>query len=264
MLPALSWIKSAHPHWNASVRDGVARHVMVSAHEEGWAEVWRYLVEWLRDVKGGDHSNELRRWDDIHPASRTRQLAVLQFSGNSDFVKPGAPPRHRCVSQKAPCYICFQPGKDVVVPAAPGLVDYPRDDTCDRLSQVHLPTSFLPTSFLPTSVLPTAGSFHGSGASPAAASLPPPPSHDLATISPRRHSPRHDLVSASGPATASAAGRFRGRRLRVRHHSASVHPPKRDGARVFFSGAIWTRPRGAGFYEASRLVLYRCHKKVMW
>eukprot|EP00966_Prymnesium_polylepis_P239448 5537520-Prymnesium_polylepis.1 len=135
VLPALRWIQQALPFWNASVDAGVARHVMVTAHEEGWAEVWRYLVEWLRDLPGGDHPNDSGLWDQIHPASPTRQLAVLQFSGNSDYTPPGMPRRHRCVSQRAACYVCFQPGKDVVVPAAPGLVDYPDAATCRKLKR---------------------------------------------------------------------------------------------------------------------------------
>ncbi|KAL1496641.1 hypothetical protein AB1Y20_014244 [Prymnesium parvum] len=182
VLPALRWIWRTYPMWNDSVRRGTPRHVMVVAHEEGWAEVWRYLVEWLRHTPGGDHANSGGRWDAIHPASASRQLAVLQLSGNSDYTPPGVARRQRCVSAGARCYLCFQPGKDVVVPAAPGLVDYPDEQMCARFAA------------------------------------------------------RQERRDAWGGAL------------------------QRTGDRVFFSGAIWTKPRGNGFYEASRLVPYRCHR----
>ena len=127
VLPALAWVKRAHPHWAAAVAEGRARHVLTVPHEEGWAEVWRYLALWVEDRSrpNVDHSNGDGSWDDLHPASATRQLAALQLSGYSDYVARGARDPIRRVSATAPCYICFQPGKDVVVPAFPGLVDYP-------------------------------------------------------------------------------------------------------------------------------------------
>ena len=127
VLPALAWVKRAHPHWAAAVAEGRARHVLAVPHEEGWAEVWRYLALWVEDRSrpNVDHSNGDGSWDDLHPASATRQLATLQLSGDTDYVARGARDPLRRVSATAPCYICFQPGKDVVVPAFPGLVDYP-------------------------------------------------------------------------------------------------------------------------------------------
>ena len=40
IMPMLGWIKQHLPHWNASVRAGVPRHVLAIGHEEGWSEVW--------------------------------------------------------------------------------------------------------------------------------------------------------------------------------------------------------------------------------
>jgi hypothetical protein len=71
----------------------------------------------------GGHAN-ISQWADIHPASRTRQLVSLQLSGSSDSVVGGGT-RRRGVSIGAPCRICFQPGKDVMVPGFPGIQDYP-------------------------------------------------------------------------------------------------------------------------------------------
>lgn len=64
-------------------------------------------------------------WDDLHPASRTRQIVSLQLSGNSDYVLSGS--RRRGVTWGAPCRICFQPDKDVMIPGFPGIMDYPTD-----------------------------------------------------------------------------------------------------------------------------------------
>jgi hypothetical protein len=129
ILPALRWIKERYPFWNASVAASAPRHVLVVGHEEGWAEVWRYLVHWLRGVKG-DHANKAGTWDELHPASPTRQLALVQLSGRSDYPAPGQRNPIRCVSSNAPCYVCFQPGKDVMVPGHPGLIDYPNRAAC--------------------------------------------------------------------------------------------------------------------------------------
>jgi len=91
--------------------------------------VWRYLVHWLRGASG-DHANERGTWDSLHPASPTRQVVALQLSGRSDYPSAGHPKPIRCVSSNAPCYVCFQPGKDVMIPGHPGLIDYPGRDAC--------------------------------------------------------------------------------------------------------------------------------------
>ena len=151
ILPALRWIWTRHPHWNASVVAGRPRHVLVVGHEEGWAEVWRYLVHWLRGPDG-DHANKLHVWDALHPASPTRQLAILQLSGRSDYPAEGQRNPIRCVSSDAPCYVCFQPGKDVMVPGHPGLIDYPNHE-CGRLHQLsgyEPPTDPTPGSAAPS------------------------------------------------------------------------------------------------------------------
>ena len=134
ILPALRWIKTAYPFWNASVAAHAPRHALVVGHEEGWAEAWRYLVHWLRGPTG-DHANAAHAWDELHPASPTRQLAILQLSGQSDYPAEGMRAPIRCVSSNAPCYVCFQPGKDVMLPGHPGLIDYPRGGQCDALAR---------------------------------------------------------------------------------------------------------------------------------
>ena len=126
VLPMLRWIKQHLPFWNASVREGRARHVAVVGHEEGWAEVWQLLGRWL--AGNGDHSNHLHGWDDLHPASPSRQIASIQLSGLSDFTAVGGKKPMRGVSPGAPCRVCFQPGKDIMVPGYPGVMDYPDDE----------------------------------------------------------------------------------------------------------------------------------------
>ena len=135
ILPTIRWIQRAHPHWNASVIAGRPRHALVVGHEEGWAEVWRYLVHWLRGPSG-DHANKQHAWDELHPASPTRQLAILQLSGRSDYAAEGQRYPIRCVSSDAPCYVCFQPSKDVMIPGQPGLVDYPAGGVCNDLADL--------------------------------------------------------------------------------------------------------------------------------
>jgi len=123
VLPALRWLKRSFPYWNASVAAGAPRHVLAISHEEGWGEVWQLLHRWL--AGNGDHANTERGWDDLHPASPTRQLAALQYSGVSDYVAEGGENPRRGVSPGAPCRICFQPKKDVMIPGFPGIPDYP-------------------------------------------------------------------------------------------------------------------------------------------
>jgi hypothetical protein len=129
ILPALRWVRQHAPYWNVSVGAGLPRHAIVVPHEEGWAEVWRYLVHWLRGSLG-DHANARGTWDTLHPASATRQLVLLQLSGRSDYPAGGQRNPIRCVSSGAPCYVCFQPRKDVMIPGHPGLIDYPDGPTC--------------------------------------------------------------------------------------------------------------------------------------
>ena len=76
----------------------------------------------------------------------------MQLHGSSDYTAAEGETRRRGVSSGAPCRICFQPGKDVVVPGFPGIMDYPDDhgrpplykmandrqgriSQCDRLAQ---------------------------------------------------------------------------------------------------------------------------------
>ena len=129
ILPALRWVRQHAPYWNMSVGAGLPRHAIVVPHEEGWAEVWRYLVHWLRGPLG-DHANTRGTWDTLHPASATRQMVLLQLSGRSDYPAAGQKTPIRCVSSGAPCYVCFQPRKDVMIPGHPGLIDYPDGPTC--------------------------------------------------------------------------------------------------------------------------------------
>ena len=124
VLPMLRWIRRTFPFWKEAVREGVPRHAMAVGHEEGWAEVWQLLGRWLGP--NFDHSNHGRGWDDLHPASPTRQLASIQLHGGSDYTVDGKP-RRRGVSGGAACRVCFQPGKDVAVPGFPGIMDYPDD-----------------------------------------------------------------------------------------------------------------------------------------
>ena len=76
----------------------------------------------------GDHANHLHGWDDLHPASPSRQIASIQLSGLSDYTAVGGRQPMRGVSPNAPCRVCFQPGKDVMVPGYPGVMDYPDDE----------------------------------------------------------------------------------------------------------------------------------------
>jgi hypothetical protein len=56
----------------------------------------------------------------------TSLLPPWQLHGGSDYSSDGKPLR-RGVSGGANCRVCFQPGKDVVVPGFPGIMDYPDD-----------------------------------------------------------------------------------------------------------------------------------------
>ena len=77
------------------VAAGLPRHVIAIGHEEGWSEVWSLLGRWLQGARF-DHANMANTWDDLHPASPTRQLISLQLSGQSDYLVKGS--RRRGVS----------------------------------------------------------------------------------------------------------------------------------------------------------------------
>ena len=136
ILPALQWIARTRPQWNASLAGNTAKHVLVSGHEEGWAEVWHNAQHWLRG-EHADHENIRHRWDAVHPASPTRQLALVQLTGKSDYAAEGAPGPVKAVSAYAPCLVCFQTRKDVAVPAHPGLVDYPTAAECAAIAALR-------------------------------------------------------------------------------------------------------------------------------
>ena len=154
--PPASYAAASH----AATSYAAASHAAASyaaRHEEGWAEVWQLLGRWLAGNGAppsacytplprctaspgqlhrlttphplpGDHANHLHGWDDLHPASPSRQIASIQLSGLSDYTAVGGRQPMRGVSPNAPCRVCFQPGKDVMVPGYPGVMDYPDDE----------------------------------------------------------------------------------------------------------------------------------------
>ena len=148
-LPAVDWIKKNFPWWNKSVADNVPRHVVASPQEEGIAEIWGHIEPWLRNR---DVSNRKGTWNDMHPASYTRQLVMLQLAGKSDYIEEK---RVRAVTFGAPCRVCFQPGKDIMIPGFPGINDYPDPRNCrslnsltsgalnDTMKRERVPTFFL-------------------------------------------------------------------------------------------------------------------------
>ena len=134
VMPMLRWIKRTFPFWKQAVSDGEARHVIAVGHEEGWSEVWQLLGRWLGP--NFDHPNQHHNWDDLHPASFTRQLAAVQLHGGSDYTADLHALR-RGVSGGASCRVCFQPGKDIAVPGFPGIMDYPDDHGRPALYQLN-------------------------------------------------------------------------------------------------------------------------------
>ena len=72
-------LEKVEEHWWEGELLGVPRHVIAVGHEEGWAEVWQLLGRWIG--WDADHANHRKGWDDLHPASPTRQIVSLQLSG---------------------------------------------------------------------------------------------------------------------------------------------------------------------------------------
>ena len=99
VLPMLRWIKRTLPFWKSAVREGVPRHVIAVGHEEGWSEVWSLLGRWLGP--NFDHANSRHGWDDLHPASYTRQIASVQLHGGSDYTADGKPRRRGGTNKSA-------------------------------------------------------------------------------------------------------------------------------------------------------------------
>ena len=202
ILPAIRWIRQrGGPWWNSSVTAGAPRHVLVVGHEEGWAEVWRYLVHWLRGPTG-DHANHHHTWDELHPASPTRQLAIVQLSGKSDYPAAGERNPIRCVSSDAPCYVCFQPGKDVMVPAHPGLIVTDEEPSPPHLPWYALPMSppLVPRGRYPATPASSTTPLHTS----VIASSPSTPTRVGCPLAPRPRAPTTRRCSLVGP-----CGRYR-------------------------------------------------------
>jgi hypothetical protein len=140
VIHALDWARRALPFWNASAAalaargasgggggGGGATHLIVSPSEHGWPEAWQ--AAWMgRSTHAAGSPSWLRPgsdwWRQIAPDSAERVLGSLQLEGAADT---------RFKRELPPCHICFQRGKDVMVPAFRGVNDYPTERECGRL-----------------------------------------------------------------------------------------------------------------------------------
>ncbi|GAX72619.1 hypothetical protein CEUSTIGMA_g75.t1 [Chlamydomonas eustigma] len=100
LLALLAYIKEQHPWWNETAARGEARHILATTFDGGAGESFRRGVSDLRNAK-----QRLELSSD--PASSSRNLIFLTFNGLQDGAVIGQPE----------CLSCFQPGKDIMIPA---------------------------------------------------------------------------------------------------------------------------------------------------
>ncbi|KAJ1625124.1 hypothetical protein T492DRAFT_844224 [Pavlovales sp. CCMP2436] len=135
VVPALDWMRLSAPHFNATAAARKRRagggqrgtHLFVSPSEHGWAEAWQ-AVWFGRGVHAALSPAHLRPgsewWRQLAPDSAERLVGSLQLEGAADT---------RFKREFPPCHICFQRGKDVMIPAFRGVNDYPTERECLRL-----------------------------------------------------------------------------------------------------------------------------------
>ena len=135
VLPAMRWVRSEFPHWNAYVDAARAKnssnagdvyaprappnHYILTPNEDGWSSIWRSSMHmWFGtdtlpwrahkiaaahrlDVESGRlRETEAERWDELHPLSPYRPFGSLQLSGVADHLMPFQPDQTfdpRCV-----------------------------------------------------------------------------------------------------------------------------------------------------------------------
>ncbi|KAG8457335.1 hypothetical protein KFE25_014064 [Diacronema lutheri] len=151
VVHALDWVRTRTPHWNRTAAvaaaaaataarapalraEGAKRrhaptptHLIVAPSEHGWAEAWQ-AVWFGRGAHSALSPAHLRPgsawWRQLAPDSAERLLGALQLEGAADT---------RFKREFPPCHICFQRGKDVMLPTFRRTNDYPTDGDCARL-----------------------------------------------------------------------------------------------------------------------------------
>jgi hypothetical protein len=118
----LRFVKARWPYWDAAVAaGGRARHVTYQGWELDPGKIFsgRHDAFWPSPLPfdGGARADA-----EVNVASPTRQWLSISHNGMADSTalegEAGSGAGVRCV-------ICFQPGKDVVVPFKPGVIDVP-------------------------------------------------------------------------------------------------------------------------------------------
>ena len=115
----LTYTRARWPYWNASAarRDGIARHITYAGWELDPGKIYAgpHTPVWRSGQGGLDEATEAQ----VHVASPERGWLSLSHNGMDDGVS-SAHGRTRA------CLVCFQAGKDIVIPFKPGVIDVPR------------------------------------------------------------------------------------------------------------------------------------------
>lgn len=123
----LAYTRARWPYWNASVAraDGVARHVTYQGWELDPGKVFSGKEPArFPHAELGLGAHGARAEAEISVASPAREWLSLSHNGMADAA--------RAPSGERTCVVCFQPGKDIVVPFRPGIIDVP---LCSKLRE---------------------------------------------------------------------------------------------------------------------------------
>ena len=96
----IEWVRTAHPWWNETVAKGQARHLMMTTHDLGAAEMYWRLEQ--------GHAGKLD--PEYDPISKNRSICYLQYHGMADGEQ-----------ERKSCGVCFQPGRDIMLMKGEGV-----------------------------------------------------------------------------------------------------------------------------------------------
>lgn len=113
-LDKLKYVKRRWPYWNQTVAAGEARHVVYTGWELDPGKIFAQDPFEPSKFYGPD----------MNVASPSRAWLALSHNGMADIAEFNAPGSARR-SKIRHCSVCYQPGKDVVLPFKPGVIDVP-------------------------------------------------------------------------------------------------------------------------------------------
>lgn len=105
MIEVLQYVRLKQPWWNMTVSQGQARHILVTTRDSDPGQSFGWPL-----YRTDEHIPT-----DLNPAHPDRNIIFLSFNGMRDGP----------FQNKADCVVCFQPGKDIMMPKFQGICNGP-------------------------------------------------------------------------------------------------------------------------------------------